>query len=160
MKHIKLHLLLKIITLVFTIVLLFLWVFISGNAFSQPPVYTWDGGCKGSKRVNTTYIPNKVICYQTGILKKMETSQLLISPNPFQSSFDISYNLQYNDDLHCKIIIKDITGKFVFITDYISLTGVNKYRVYVKHLPAGMYILAITNSKGHIYYLSKLIKTE
>ncbi|MCX7861417.1 MAG: T9SS type A sorting domain-containing protein [Bacteroidales bacterium] len=82
-------------------------------------------------------------------------SNILIYPNPVQSTFNIDFNLSVNSNADIKIM--NLNGQVLLQKSYTNLQqGKQTLTISASGIPAGIYIISVESKDG--LYLNKLIK--
>ncbi len=123
-----------------------------GNTIS--PVTNVTGGTGFANGLPGTY---SVICnFNTSLSEYTKYHELSIFPNPTHDFLNIKFKYpQYLNDHSGKIIVSDINGKEVFVTDCM-LSKVDQQVINLSHLNNGVYFLKLISSD--VTVMQKLIK--
>jgi len=82
-----------------------------------------------------------------------------VYPNPACNGLTIELDLDNYQGDNTNYTIMDITGKVV-LSAHIELNrGFNQYNLNISHLPSGVYMLSVNNTKDH-FANTRIIKSK
>lgn len=83
-------------------------------------------------------------------------AKINVYPNPNSGTFNISFNLEREDNVN--VLIIDATGKEVYNQKYI--TGILNYEIDLKKYSSGVYLLIAKNTTGETFTKKIIISNE
>jgi Zn-dependent metalloprotease len=109
-----------------------------------------DTSIMGPRILDNAYLDN--ICFseqsQQDINENSHLQMVDVFPNPFNSVFTVKYDTDKNDEI--AVNITDIMGKVIYTESWGVCMGSNKKTISVEDLPAGVYVLRISDKSGSI----------
>ncbi len=73
-----------------------------------------------------------------------QQGQVFVIPNPNSGKFDIRYIAQNSADIN--IYITSINGRVIGIENFNSINGVNSFGINIENIPAGYYLVRLTDN--------------